>query len=436
MNDRLEQIKRELLCQIEKLPVIDGHEHMAPERFRLEQEVDVFTLFTGYTRGDLRVAGMTGPQYAALFDRSVAPACRWELFEPYWQRIRHSGYSQAILLAVRKLFGVEDLNAGTAEAVSRAMAEHNRPGLYDRVFDACGIRAALTQWGSTETGNPRLIPLMPMPFFSEYGCRWASLAQPLIDNGAFRPVVEAADSRMVWPAFPEGAVINTLDDYLGQVHNYLRRVKSGGAVGVKLAAKASQAPNRAEALALFGRLRDGADQTLPDSNALKDYVTDLAVGWATELGLPIAVHAGYWGDFRQLNPTHIIPLLQRHPKARFDLYHLGYPYVREALMLGKTFANVWLNLCWVHVISPLCAFEALDEALDLVPVNKITGFGGDYALPVEKIAGHLELARRNIAGALAGRLEDCRMTEAQAMDVARLWLFDNPKELYRLEVGE
>ena len=163
-------------------------------------------------------------------------------------------------------------------------------------------------------------------------------------------------------------------------------------------------------------------------------MTELAIGWAAEMDLPIAVHAGYWGDFRQLTPTHMIPLLQRHPRARFDLYHLGYPYVREALMLGKTFANVWLNLCWMHVISPRCAFDALDEALDLVPMNKITGFGGDYATPVEKIVGHLALARDNIAGALAGRVAAGRMTGEQAMDVARLWLFDNPKELYRLEV--
>lgn len=434
MSDRLQMLRQELLARVEALPVIDGHEHMYPERYRLEQDVDAFTLFTGYTRGDLLVAGMKEQQYAMLFDRSLTLEQRWRLLEPYWQRIRHSGYSQAILLAIRKLFGIEDLDGTTVGPISDAMAKHNTPGLYDRVLDACGIRAALTQWGSTETGNPRLIPLMPMPFFSETAIRWASLSRPLVDNGAFRAIQEAADSRMVWPAFPEGAVINTLDDYLGQVHDYIRRAKSGGAVGMKLAAKASQPPSRTEALEIFRRLRDGLDQTAPDSNALKDYVTELAIGWAAELDMPVAVHAGYWGDFRKLNPAHMIPFFQRHPNARFDLYHLGYPYVREALMLGKTFANVWLNLCWVHVISPKCAFDAVDEALDLVPVNKITGFGGDYATPVEKICGHLAIARENIAGALASRVERGRMTEEQAVDVARMWLYENPKELYNLDV--
>jgi predicted TIM-barrel fold metal-dependent hydrolase len=148
----------------------------------------------------------------------------------------------------------------------------------------------------------------------------------------------------------------------------------------------------------------------------------------------IAVHTGYWGDFRQLDPLHMIPLLQRHQNAKFDIYHLGYPWVREALMLGKGFPNVWLNFCWTHIISQRFAIAGLDEAIDLVPMNKILVFGGDYSTGVEKVYGHLVMAREDIAEVLARRIRKGHISESQAMELIRKWFWDNPKDLYSLDL--
>lgn len=435
MENRFEDIYKSILSAMEEMEIIDGHEHLYPEEIRLEYPVDVFTFLTGYTKGDLKIAGMSDDKYRLLFDTTLPLDYRWSILKPYWENIRYGGYARAILIALKKFYGVDDINEKTCEPVSRAMKEFNKPGLYNRVLkDTCKIKAALTQWGSTKTGNPLLIPLMPLPFFSEVKTRWGSLSRPLIDNGAMRGIREAQDDRMVWPAFGENAIINTLDDFVGAVMQYMARVKREGAVGLKFASKPSDTPSREAAMAAFEKLRTGSEQSLPEQNPIKDYVTDLAITYAEELDMTIAVHAGYWGDFRNLNPAHLIPYLQRHPKARFDLYHLGYPFIREALMLGKSFPNVWLNLCWVHVISPQCAINALDEALDLVPVNKVIGFGGDYHTPVEKIYGHLVIARENISRVLAGRVLAGGMTTTQALKIAERWLFMNPRELYQLKV--
>ena len=102
-------------------------------------------------------------------------------------------------------------------------------------------------------------------------------------------------------------------------------------------------------------------------------------------------------------------------------------------MIGKTFPNVWLNLCWCHVISPAMTISALNEWLDLMPYTKILGFGGDYGRPVEKVYGHLRLALDNLTTVLAGRVEQGQMSESQALTVAHAWLWDNPLELYRLK---
>jgi len=391
--------------------IIDAHEHLGPERARVASEVDVFTLFSHYTGGDLAVTGMTDAQYHSLFNRDIPLEARWSLFEPHWQEIRWGSYARAALLAAQKFYGFDDICAATYQPLSEAMQAANQPGLYERVLrDACRIRTALTQCGSTDLGTDLLTPVMPMVYPME---TWDQVAHP---------------------GFDSEATVRSLDDYVDAVRGYIRRVKAEGAVGLKMVSNPWTEPNRLEAAALFGKLRDGSEPRLRGPNPLRDYVIDQAIAYAAEQDLVVAVHTGYWGDFRTLDPLHMIPILQRHPNTRFDIYHLGYPWVRESLMLGKGFANVWTNFCWTHIISQRFAVDALDEAIDLIPMNKILAFGGDYATPVEKTYGHLVMAREDIAEVLSRRIESGQLTEDQALDLARKWLWDNPKELYRLDL--
>ena len=74
----------------------------------------------------------------------------------------------------------------------------------------------------------------------------------------------------------------------------------------------------------------------------------------------------------------------------------------------------------------------MDQVIDTVPVNKILGFGGDYGVPSQTVYGHLVMARDNIAGVLANRIANKKLTETQAIRIAQKWLYDNPVELYKL----
>ena len=113
---------------------------------------------------------------------------------------------------------------------------------------------------------------------------------------------------------------------------------------------------------------------------------------------------------------------------------MGMPWVREAGLIGKNFPNVWLNLCWSHIVSPEMTVNTLKEWVDLVPVNKIIGFGGDYGKPVEKVYGHLLMARENIARVLGDRVSRGLMSRGEALEIARKWFCTNPKRLYGLKV--
>jgi len=404
-------LEKNLIAAMEEWEIIDCHEHLGPEQARVDAQVDVFTLFAHYTAGDLRVAGMSQSDYELLFNRKVPIDYRWRVFEPYWEHIRWGSYARAALIAARKFCDADDINARTYADITAAMQRANRPGLYQRVLgDACRIRTALTQCGRTDLGTPLLTPVMPMIYEVE---TWDSIAHTPYDPDA---------------------CVRSLDDLLDAMRAYVLRVKKEGAVGLKMSSNPYGTPDREAALAAFAQLRDGKQKRLPTPNPLRDYLVEQAIAFAAAQDMVIAVHTGYWGDFRSLDPLHMIPLLQRHPQARFDIYHLGYPWMRQALMLGKGFANVWLNLCWTHIISQRFATAALEEALDLIPTNKLLAFGGDYGTPVEKVYGHLLMAREDIARALASRIRQGRMSENQALHIARQWFWDNPKELYRLDV--
>ena len=412
-------IERSLLEAMGQFEIIDCHEHLPPERHRVESTVDVFTLFSHYTAIDLKAAGMREEDYRALFDRDIPLDRRWALFAPFWEQIRWLSHARPPLLAAQKFYGCHDINAETYRPLSEAIRANNTPGLYQRVLrDACRIRTALTnvplaytQAGLVDLGTPLLTPVVWTPDDLE---TWPGLARPFFE--------------------PE-ATIHTLDDYLDALGRYLVRAKAQGGVGLKMVSSPYGTPSRQDAIHAFESMRSGALARLPETNPLRDYVIDRAIAFGAEQGLVIAVHTGAWlGDFRKLHPLHMIPVIERHPEARFDIFHLGHPWMREALALGKWFPNVWQNLAWTHILSQRFAVAALDEAIDLVPANKLLAFGGDYELPVEKVYGHLVMAREDIARVLARRIVSHQMTETQALTLARKWFWDNPRQLYQLQL--
>ena len=65
------------------------------------------------------------------------------------------------------------------------------------------------------------------------------------------------------------------------------------------------------------------------------------------------------------------------------------------------------------------ARSALDEWLDLVPANKIIGFGGDAFLWVEWIVGDLVQSRENIAAVLAKRVRAGTLSEESSLELAK-----------------
>ncbi len=421
------KLRDKILERIEELEVIDAHEHLAPEEERIKEKLDVFSLFSHYTKGDLFRAGMSEEQYQLLFNYDTALEERWKIFSPFWDKIRYTCYSRSVLYTVKKFYNYDDINEGNYQDLSAGIAERNKPGIYRKVLrDACHIKVALTQCARTDVDpdreDPVLVPVMPLIHLATE-ISWEELSH--------------SEGWSKYVSLP----IQSLDDYIEAERVYLRKIKEEGAVGVKARAYPHLypfgEPDKGEAEELFSDLKNGKIEKTHRVNALYYYILDMAISLAIQEGFVIAVHTGYWGDFRDLSPLHLIPFLQKYPEGKFDVYHMGYPWLRETLMLAKEFSNVYLNFCWLHVISQKAAFRAMSEVIETIPVNKVIGFGGDYSpRALEKVYGHLTMAKEDIAEVIAERITKGWMDFDGGIEIIKNWFYDNPANLYSLTFKE
>jgi predicted TIM-barrel fold metal-dependent hydrolase len=242
----------------------------------------------------------------------------------------------------------------------------------------------------------------------------------------------------------------SLEKHLDRSFDSLQSIKQGladlveeykkrGSVGIKLAhaygrTLASDNVPEDTASNIFAKALGGGSLSPGEVKQLQDHIIFFLAGLAGEMNQVFQIHTGVqgnWGNIPDSDPLLLIPLIHANKSTRFDLFHAGYPYSREIGMLGKHAPNVWLNMCWMYVITMEGSRQSLNEWIDLVPGDKLLGFGSDVGWP-EFIYGHLVMARSCIADILAQKVERDFLSKKVALDLARKMLRDNAIRLYSL----
>jgi predicted TIM-barrel fold metal-dependent hydrolase len=421
-NDRGE-LADELFGELEQVPTIDAHEHLVPEAEHCQWEMDFFSLFEHYCPSDLVAAGASEQQMAEFSDRSLPEEERWRKFKPFLERIRSGSYARAALGAMRGLLGVEELTDETYEAVGEKLRELNRPGLYEHVLrERCNLASCVQCVHLKDMGPEWFVHLAPAGDLVDLaGAKDRERTEAMLGRpvGGLDDVLDCMDKALAdWAANPRIVGIK-----LG--HAYTRSL-------------AFRKTPRSEARRALRRILSARRQAArQDALRLQDFLVYRLAERAGEVGLPLVIHTGLQaGNFHRIadaDPLHLHELIDANRGTRFDLFHGGMPWVREIAVLAKHFPNVYLNMAWMHVISPAQSRSALSEWLDMVPHNKIFGFGGDYSI-VEKVYGHLQMARRNIARVLADKVEEDAWPRALASAVGRRLMLENPAEFYGIAI--
>lgn len=396
-----------ILEQTEELEIVSSHEHLLSEQERYALRPDVLTLLSHYAADDLRSAGLAGEPKS------------WAEIEPWWRHVRGAGYGQAVRIALRDIYGVDDLNAKTVPVLNGRIAAENRPGLYERVLKKMArIRyAVLDDYWRGE-------PVRPDP-------RYLVLARKL---DWFCSARQAADVRRMEEA--TGISIHGAADLRRAMERRLEQSLAAGLVAIKTTLAYSRplefaAVEEREAQQDFDLLMKAPQPEPP--RRLSDHMFHHLLSLASEHRLPVQVHTGTLAGNRGLidhtRPGLLNPLFLRYPRVTFDLFHTGWPWTGEVTALAKMFPNVTADFCWMWVLSPVGARRALDEMLETVPANKILGFGGDYRY-VELTYAHARMARAGIAEVLAGKVARGWCTRAEAVEIAKLLLAENAARVF------
>ncbi|MFW6271080.1 MAG: amidohydrolase family protein [Bacillota bacterium] len=419
-------VNQELFEYIKNLKIIDTHEHLPAAEDKRDRDTDVLREYLAhYFSRDLISAGLKKDDYEKVMGRELSIREKWELVEPYWDVCRNTGYGRSLDIAVNELYNIEEINGSTINKLNdkfqKTLKQDNH---FEKVLkEKCNIE----------------ISLLDGEFDS--------------DEKFFRNVVRL--DHFIYPQTGDtinqveknsGIKISSFEDWLQACRNFLQEMLDKGAVGLKSGLAYERSLNyervsRDQAEQAFLKILenkispDWGNQHFTPEKKFQDYMMHYILNLANKKHLTVQIHTGLQeGSGNMLTnsePSLLNNLFIQYPDIKFDIFHIGYPYYRVLSALAKMFPNVYIDMCWAHIISPEAARDALSEYLDSVPANKISAFGGDYVF-VDGVYGHQYLARQNVALVLTQKIDQGIMNLKRAKKIAEMLFYDNPKNIFQL----
>jgi uncharacterized protein len=420
MNDSLREF-------VEQLPIVDVHEHHLPEIIH-QREVNLLQLFQQSYAGWAQARPYCLPSESRDADPMLAAAgpTTWEALAPF---LDHSGSNFFVRNLVRAVIdlhgggGVPEITRDNWPALDAAVrAAHRRPEWQHEVLNRARITTVITDAYNDPLLDPR--PALGASYRSVM--RTNSLAL-----GWHPDSHDHNDNRAHELLNRVGLKAESFDEYLVA----LEKLVAGLAVRGQVALKNSLAydrdinfdePNDQLARAAWGK----AAPSPAERKAFGDFIVDYLCRIAAARDIPVQLHLGT-GIIRGSHPLGVAGLIERHPRTRFLLMHLAYPWSRDLLGMAFVYRNIWLDLTWSFLLSPSHFKLALHEAIEVLPNDSRMMLGGDN-WHVEETYGAMQTARRLITEVLDEKLASGYFSRATAERLARRMLHDNAREFFRL----
>jgi hypothetical protein len=420
---------------VNKIPVIDAHEHIFPQRDVRGAKVHLFELMSNgvmeygeYIVLDLISAGMPIPRW----EEDLTPKDSWNRIKSYIKRIRGTSYYRAFLAALTDLLNLsyEEITEANWRKFSDCLRKANqREDWYDYVLKNRGRveTALLDSWWDVatfeEVDRRFFTPVLRIDPFLKYEFKKGGL----IASDKNRP--ENIATR--W-----GYELTDFRSYLGLIDLTFEKACNAGVVGIKCAVAYDRildfekiSEDRAA-----GVYNSGDKVGSVEKKAFGDFITHYCIQKATEAGLPVQIHTGMQAGNKSFvpdsNPLYLNKLLQEYTDTKFILLHGGFPFINEAGALAKIFSNVYLDFSWLPMISKEIARSALSQWIDLIPANKLL-WGGDCGR-VETAYGALLFAKEIVADVLAAKVCEGYFDIDLAFYLANAIFNENAKTIFKI----
>jgi len=412
---------------VDLMKVVDTHEHLRSfVGLKKVTSLDFMILLFQYNSDELQSAGMPSELYGKLNTMTVME--KWQAIKPYWEASSNTAMNREVLLAADKLFGVKNIDSSTVEVLSEKIRDAYKDP--DRWFkyvleEKCNMDYVIVDllgWLAKEDhirGNPTMFKHVKK--FDHYiGIR----------------------SKDDFNNFTRLKSINSLKDLESALAIEFKNAIDSGYVGVKSALAYGRIlkydnVTKEKAEKVFNKISNASGElSFDEVKPLQDYMMHRVLDLARKYHLPVQIHtglqAGLGNTLENSKPTHLVNLFQEYPDVKFILFHGSYPYGGELATLAKNFRNVFIDMCWLYIISPSYSERYLNEWLETVPANKIMAFGADHEA-VEKVYSHLLMAKQVVSNVLISKVKDGYFSEEEAIKIAQMILHDNAVRILNLK---
>jgi len=422
----MNKIFEEIFNYVKDLEIIDTHEHLPAFENEREKDTDVLKEYlTHYFNRDLISAGLSIDDYQKVLNNKVSLIKRWKLVEPYWEVARNTGYGRALDVSVKALYGVEKIHRSTIEHLNKAFLDSLKPGHFKKILkEKSKIKVSLLDSNlECDKSFFRSVYRLDNFIYPNTGDDIERIEKEFaIKICSFGNWLEVCEI-MLDKALSLGAVALKSGLAYRRTLKYERVSKNEAENGFNEIFKVKHSP-------------DWANQVFMVGKKFQDYMMHFVLGLANKRNLTFQFHTGIQEGNGNIiynsDPSLLSNLFLEYPNVDFDIFHIGYPYQQVLSVLAKTFPNVYIDMCWAHIISPTACINALIEWIDSVPINKISAFGGDYCF-IDGVYGHQYLARINVSKSLARKVEDGVFDIEKAKEISMMLFYNNPFKIFKLK---
>lgn len=226
--------------------------------------------------------------------------------------------------------------------------------------------------------------------------------------------------------------VKSLDEYIAFMHEELEKQIHKGCVALKCAAAYDRGLNfrktnkeNAEKAFLLGKNQEFIRKE--EVIDFQNYIFYDICKFAAEHQIPVQCHTGL-GLLYQTSAIYLQEVISDNPDTKFVLFHGNYPWMDDLCGLVCTYRNVYVDFCWLPIISTCEAGRFLEKIMDIGDISKIC-WGCDTWL-AEDSYGAL-LAMKHVLGTVLGKKIDSGMLNYQlAEKICQKILFENANQLY------
>lgn len=418
---------RRMAEYLQSIRAIDCHDHLRP-----------FDALWGYVETErgrgMNLCGLWSTSYYQ--DPShLTPWKSGDTFDTWWARAkpdfdngRATTFYRYMLAAFRDLYGVD------FDHISDSDARELDRRIFQSYRDHRWVESVVT-----ERANIELMIIDPYWSRLDYPTAYRFQARNLNTSSllsGFHPseYKDPHDDPYRY-ARERNMAVETLEDYLAVLDLLCKEAKERGAVCLTdddtAYDRTLQFDNVPEERAsrAFGRKRSElAPQEIKD---FQDFIMWKLVAFAARHDLSYQIHTGM-GRVQGSSPMLLVDLIEANPQTRFVIMHGGYPWIGETAAIAFTeivrARNVWVDSCWLPMISYSAGKRALHEWLELIPSDRI--LWGSDSHHAEGIYAATEITRRCLGEVLVEKMERGDLTEQQAQRIGKQIMRDNALEAF------